>query len=75
MNTENFGKTFLNKIMSNKQVLNYAVLESINGLRSAFVGHIHFIQCQHTRTISRNENMGQSLFKNYSKFQKFDEML
>ena len=28
-----------------------------------------FIQCQHTRTILRNENMGDSLFKKYSKFQ------
>ena len=32
----------LNKIMSNKQVLVYGVLESTNNLRSAFVGHIHF---------------------------------
>ena len=29
-----------------------------------------FIQCQHTRTILSNENMRQSLFKKYSKFQK-----
>ena len=28
-----------------------------------------FIQCQHTRTILRNENIGESLFKKYSKFQ------
>ena len=34
-----------------------------------------FIQCQYTRTILRNENMGQSLFKKYSKFQKFGEIL
>ena len=33
------------------------------------------IQCQHTRHILRNENMAQSLFKKYSKFQKFDEIL
>ena len=26
-----------------------------------------FIQCQHTRTILRNGNMGQNLFKRYSK--------
>ena len=32
-----------------------------------------FIQCQHTRTILRNENMGQSLLKKYSEFQKFNE--
>ena len=35
-------------------------------LRNANLGV--FIQCQHTRTISRIENMGQSLFKKYSKF-------
>ena len=34
-----------------------------------------FIQCQYTRTISRKKNMGQSMFKKYSKFQKFDEIL
>ena len=28
--------------MSNKQVLVYGVLESINDLRSIFVGHIHY---------------------------------
>ena len=33
-----------------------------------------FIQCQYTRTILRNKNMGQSLFKKHSKFQKFDEI-
>ena len=33
-----------------------------------------FIQCQYTRTISRNKNMGQSLFKKHSKFQNFDEI-
>ena len=32
-----------------------------------------FIQCQYTRTILRNKNMGQS--KGYSKFQKFNEIL
>ena len=34
-----------------------------------------FIQCQYTKTILKNTNMGQSLFKNHSKFQKFDEIL
>ena len=34
-----------------------------------------FIQCQYTRTILRNKNMGQSLFKKHLKFQKFDEIL
>ena len=34
-----------------------------------------FIQCQHKRTILRDENMRLSLFKKYSKFQKFDEIL
>ena len=34
-----------------------------------------FIQCQHTRTILRNKNMGQSLFKKHSKFQNFDDIL
>ena len=34
-----------------------------------------FMQCQCTRTILRNKNMGQSLFKTNSKFQKFDEIL
>ena len=33
-----------------------------------------FIQCQYTRTILRNKNMGQSLFKKHSKFQNFDEI-
>ena len=33
-----------------------------------------FMQCQHTRTILRNENMGQSVVKKYSKFQKFDKI-
>ena len=33
-----------------------------------------FIQCQHTRTILRNKNMGQSLFKAHSKFLNFDEI-
>ena len=30
-----------------------------------------FIKCQYTRTISRKKNMGQSLFKKHSIFQKF----
>ena len=34
-----------------------------------------FMQCQYTRTILTNENMGQSLFKKHSKFQNFDEIL
>ena len=34
-----------------------------------------FIQCQYARTILRNKNMGQSMFKKYSEFQKFDEIL
>ena len=44
INTVNFGKTslFLEKIMNNKQVLFYGVIESTNDLRSIFVGHIHF---------------------------------
>ena len=33
-----------------------------------------FIQYQYTRTILRNKNMGQSLFKKHSKFQNFDEI-
>ena len=33
-----------------------------------------FTQCQYTRTILRNKNMGQSLFKKHSKSQNFDEM-
>ena len=33
-----------------------------------------FIQCQYTRTILRNKDMGQSLFKKHSKFQNFDEI-
>ena len=32
-----------------------------------------FMQSQYTRTILRNKNMGQSLFKKHSKFQNFDE--
>ena len=31
-----------------------------------------FVQYQHTRTILRNKNMGQSLFKKHSKFLNFD---
>ena len=44
MNTANFRKTSLSvsKIMNNKQVLIYVVLESTNDLRSVFVGHIYF---------------------------------
>ena len=34
-----------------------------------------FIQCQYTKTILRNKNIGQSLLKKHSKFQKFDEIL
>ena len=34
-----------------------------------------FIQCQYTRTILRNKNMGPSLFKKHSKFRKFDKTL
>ena len=34
-----------------------------------------FIQCQYTRTILRNKNMGQSPFTKHSKFPKFDEIL
>ena len=34
-----------------------------------------FIQCQYTRTILRKKNMGQRLFKRYSEFLNFDEML
>ena len=33
------------------------------------------MQCQYTRTILKNKNIGQSLFKKHSKFQKFDEIL
>ena len=33
------------------------------------------IQYQHARIILRNENMGESLFKKYSKFQNVDEIL
>ena len=32
-----------------------------------------FILCQYTRTILRNKNMGQSLIKEHSKFQNFDD--
>ena len=34
-----------------------------------------FIQCQYTRTILRKRNMGQSLFKEYSKFQNVNKIL
>ena len=34
-----------------------------------------FMQCQYTKTIWRNKNMGQSLFKKHSKIQRFDEIL
>ena len=33
------------------------------------------MQCQYIRTILRNKNIEQSLFKKHSKFQKFDEIL
>ena len=33
-----------------------------------------FIQCQYTRNILRNKNMGKSLFKKHSEFQNFDEI-
>ena len=33
-----------------------------------------FIQCQYTRTILRNKNMGQSLFKAHLNFLNFDEI-
>ena len=32
------------------------------------------IQCQYARTILRNKNMAQSLFKKHSKFENFDEI-
>ena len=32
------------------------------------------MQFQHTRTILRKENMGQSMFKKYSKLQHFHEI-
>ena len=46
MNTANFRGTFLklSKIMNNKKVFVYRLLESTNDLRSIFVGHIHFIK-------------------------------
>ena len=44
----------------------------MNRLRNTNLGV--FIQCQYTRTILRNKNMGQSLFKKHSKFQNFDDM-
>ena len=34
-----------------------------------------FIKCKCARTILRKKNIGQSLFKRHSKFQKFDEIL
>ena len=34
-----------------------------------------FIQCQYTKTILRNKNIGQSLFKKYSKSKNFKEIL
>ena len=66
MNTANSGKTFLSKIMNNKQVLSYAVLESTNDLRSVFVGHIKklmkfrkFVEIFHCNmTRLRNTNLG-----------------
>ena len=34
-----------------------------------------FMQCHYTRTILRNNNMGQSLLKKHSKYQNFNEIL
>ena len=34
-----------------------------------------FVQCQYTRNILRNKNKGQSMFKEHSNFQKFNEIL
>ena len=34
-----------------------------------------FIQCQYTKAILRNKNIGQSLFKIYSKSKNFKEIL
>ena len=44
MNTADFGKTSCSwsKIMNNKQVLVYGVLESTNDLRNFCMGRIHF---------------------------------
>ena len=44
MNAANFEKPHcsLSKIMNNKQVLVYGLLESTNDSRSIFVEHIHF---------------------------------
>ena len=44
MNTGSFEKLYclLSKIMRNKQVLVYGMLESTKDLRNVFVGHIHF---------------------------------
>ena len=33
------------------------------------------VSIKYVRAILKNENMGQSLFKKYSKFQNFDEIL
>ena len=33
-----------------------------------------FIQCQYTISILKKNNMGENLFKKYSKFQTFDEI-
>ena len=65
--------------MKNKQVLAYGLLVSRNDLRSIFVGHIHFmkrvfLQCQYTRTIFKNKNLGQSLLTTHLKFQNFNEI-
>ena len=65
--------------MNDKQVLVYGVLQSTNDLRGVFVGHIHFkklicLRYLLSRTILRNKNMGQSLFKKHSRFQNFDQM-
>ena len=42
MNTERLCTERLSKIVYNKQVLVYGVLELTNDLRSVFVGHIYF---------------------------------
>ena len=53
MNTADFGKINcpLSKIMNNKQVLVYGVLESTNDLISVSVGHIHFKKLMKFRQI------------------------
>ena len=53
MKIANFGKLhcLLSKIMSNKQVLVYGVLELTNDLRRVFVRHIHFKKLMKFRKI------------------------